>query len=180
VRPRSLGIFLIALTVVVLDQVSKYLVTNNLDLNAFYWPIPFLQPFAGLVYIHNTGAAFGMLQNQNLFFTAVAIIVVSVIVYLVRTTPQLDPMLAVSLGLLLGGACGNLIDRLRYQYVVDFIYVTRFAISNVADACITLGVVLLAVYLLFRSKSPHVTGQPVASAQSTTPVTDEPPNTAAQ
>jgi signal peptidase II len=179
VRLRSLGIFLIALIVVVLDLASKYLVTSNLELNAFYWPIPFLQPFAGLVYIHNTGAAFGMLQNQNLFFTAIAIVVVSVIVYLVRTTPQPDPILALSLGLLLGGACGNLIDRLRYQYVVDFIYVTRFAISNVADFCITVGVILLAFYLLFRSQSPHASNKLAAPAQPTTPVTDEPPNTAA-
>lgn len=178
-RSRSLAIFLIALIVVVLDQVSKYLVTSNLELNAFYWPIPFLQPFAGLVYIHNTGAAFGMLQNQNLFFTAIAIVVVGVIVYLVRTTPHPDPILGLSLGLLLGGACGNLIDRLRYQYVVDFIYVTRFAISNVADFCITVGVVLLAFYLLFRSQSPHATKQMAEPKQSTTPVTDEPPNTAA-
>jgi signal peptidase II len=179
VRSRSLSIFLVALIVVVLDQASKYLVTSNLDLNAFYWPIPFLRPFAGLVYIHNTGAAFGILQNQNLFFTAIAIVVICVILYLVRTTPRLDPILAFSLGLLLGGACGNLIDRLRYQYVVDFIYVSRFAISNVADACLTLGVVLLGFYLIFHGQSTRSTHQPAVPTQPTSSAADEPADPAA-
>jgi signal peptidase II len=113
-----------------------------------------------LIYIHNTGAAFGIFQNQNIFFSVVAVIVIVAIVIYVRRTPEIDPVIAASLGLQLGGAAGNLVDRLRFGYVVDFIYVQHFAISNISDACITLGVILLG-YQLLRY------GQPATSQVAT-------------
>lgn len=150
---RASLIFLGALLVVVLDQVSKYLVVSHLTLNEPWYPFPFLKPIFALTYIHNTGAAFGLLQNQNLFFTVVAIVVIAVIVYYVRSEQQLDPIIALALALQLGGAAGNLIDRLRQGYVVDFLHLSFWAISNVADVCISAGVVLLAYHLVFRSPS---------------------------
>ena len=150
-RRRALLIFLGAFIVVVIDQVSKFLVSTHLTLNESWYPFSFLKPIFALTYIHNTGAAFGLLQNQNLFFSIIAIIVISVIIYYVRTEQQLDPLIALALALQLGGATGNLIDRLRQGYVVDFLHLNFWAISNVADVCISSGVVLLAYYLIFRS-----------------------------
>lgn len=144
-------ILLVALTVLILDQVSKYVVSSNLDLNQSWYPFAFLKSFFAITYIHNTGAAFGILQNQNLFFTIIAIVVICVILYYLRTTPQSAPLIAFSLGLQLGGAFGNLIDRITLGYVIDFIHVSYFAISNVADASISLGCALLAYHLIFRA-----------------------------
>jgi signal peptidase II len=88
---------------------------------------------------------------MNLFFTIVAIIVSTVILLYVRSTPPPDRLIAFTLGLQLGGALGNLIDRLRYGYVIDFLHLKYWAISNVADVSISLSVVLLGYHLIFRS-----------------------------
>lgn len=152
-RRRAILIFLGAFLVIICDQVSKYLVVKHLTLNESWYPFPFLKPLFALTYIHNTGAAFGLLQNQNLFFSVVAIVVIIVIVYYVRTEQKLDPVIALALALQLGGATGNLIDRLRQGYVVDFLHLNFWAISNVADICISTGVVLLAYTLIFRMPS---------------------------
>lgn len=150
-RRRGALIACIALTVVVLDQISKYLVSTRLPLNERWNPIEWLRPIITLTYIHNTGAAFGILQNQNLFFTVVAITVITVIVFYLRSAPEQDTLVAIALGLQLGGAIGNLLDRLRYGYVIDFIHLQFWAISNVADVSISAGVLLLAYHLLFRA-----------------------------
>ena len=169
-RLRSLVIPLVALGVFAADQATKYLVSTNLELNQSWYPISFLKPIFAITYIHNTGAVFGILQNQNLFFTIVATVVIIAILYYVRSAARLDILVAVSLGLQLGGACGNLLDRLRYGYVIDFIHLSFWAISNVADASITLGVILLAYHLLFRVhpqvKPDHAATEPVPSATS--------------
>jgi len=157
VRRRAGLIFLIAFIVVIIDQISKYLVSTHLTLNESWYPFPFLEPLFALTYIHNTGAAFGLLQNQNLFFTIIAIVVISVIVYYVRSEQKIDPVIALALALQLGGATGNLIDRLRQGYVVDFLHLSFWAISNVADVCISTGVVLLAYHLIFRIPSAQTT-----------------------
>ncbi len=168
-RPRALISPVVALVIIVLDQVSKYLVATHLVLNEPRYIVPFLKPFFALTYIHNTGAAFGILQNQNLLFSIIAIVVIAIILVYVRSTPQPDLLIALTLGLQLGGAGGNLIDRLRYGYVIDFIYVKYWAISNVADICISLGVVLLGYYLIFRmpqSAAPEQVSPPQAPPSS--------------
>lgn len=155
---RASLIFLVALIVIILDQISKYLVVTFLTLNQPWYPFSFLKPVFALTYIQNTGAAFGLLQNQNLFFSVVAIVVIAVIVYYVRSEQHVDPVIALALALQLGGAAGNLIDRLRQGYVVDFLHLSFWAISNVADVCISAGVVLLAYHLLFRAPSAQPAG----------------------
>jgi signal peptidase II len=150
VRRRALVIPLVAILITTLDQISKFIVSSTLTLNEPWYPFSFLKPFFALTYIRNTGAAFGILQNQNLFFTIVAIIVITVILFYIRSTPQPDLLIALSLGLQLGGAAGNLIDRLHYGYVIDFLHLNFWAISNVSDVSISLGTVLLAYHLIFR------------------------------
>ena len=151
---RRLLIPAVALIILLLDQVTKYLVATHLELDQPWYPFAFLKPIFSLTYIHNTGAAFGILRNQNLFFTIVAfVVIIGILVYL-RSTPNPDLLLSLSLALMLGGACGNLLDRLHYSYVIDFLYLKYWAISNVADICISSGVVLLGYYMLFRMPPP--------------------------
>ena len=103
-------------------------------------------------YTENRGAAFGMFQGMGWAFIAITVLALAVVaVVLWKTRGKMHPLLAVCLGLLAGGAVGNLIDRLWLGYVVDFLYfkLINFAIFNVADACITSGAIGLALYVLF-------------------------------
>jgi signal peptidase II len=108
-------------------------------------------PYVNLTYVHNTGAAFSFLSEaggwQRWFFAALAIIISTVIAVWLSRLKAHETLLALSLSLVLGGAIGNLIDRLAYGYVIDFldIYVQswHWPAFNVADSAITLGVVLM-------------------------------------
>ena len=168
-RLRALFILLVGLAVFVVDQVSKYIVSTNFVLNEPWYPFSFLKPFFAIMYIQNTGAAFGILQNQNLFFTVVGIVVIAAILYYLRSTPHIDLIISLGLGLELGATFGNLADRVRFGYVVDFLYVKYFAISNIADVCVTTGVILLAYHLIFRAP---------AATSNTLITPDVPPSTA--
>jgi signal peptidase II len=139
---------LLSLLIVGLDQFTKFMVVDGLVL---YQRIK-VMPFFDLVRLHNTGAAFSMLANasgwQNWLFTAVAVVVsIGVFWWLTRLPKQGKTALALGLALLLGGAIGNLIDRVLYGYVVDFILVYygewAYPAFNVADSAITCGVALV-------------------------------------
>jgi signal peptidase II len=134
--------------IVVADQVTKLLVIDNLTL---YQRIPLL-PVLDLVRLHNTGAAFSFLADaagwQNYLFTGVAVAVSSAIVWWLGTLPPSGRrILATGLTLVLGGAIGNVIDRLAYGYVVDFILFHyqewSYPAFNIADSAITCGVALV-------------------------------------
>ena len=139
-----LGLSLLA---VILDQVSKLLVSHSMQL---YQSISIV-PFFNLTYVHNNGAAFSFLSEaggwQRWFFAALAIVISMVIAVWLSRLKAHETLLAVSLSLVLGGAIGNLIDRLAYGYVIDFldIYVQswHWPAFNIADSAITLGVVLM-------------------------------------
>jgi len=137
--------FVLSLTIVIADQVSKLLVIENLSL---YQRIP-LFSILDLVRLHNTGAAFSFLANasgwQNWLFTGVAVVVSLVIVWWLMTLPRHGrAVLATGLALVLGGAVGNVIDRSLYGYVVDFILFHyeswSYPAFNIADSAITVGV----------------------------------------
>jgi signal peptidase II len=162
---------------VVLDQYTKGLVRNNLPIGGFWSPWPWLTPYARIVHINNTGVAFGMFQGQNLIFSILAIIVsIAVIYYYPRVTAN-DWILRIALGFQLGGALGNLVDRVTQGYVTDFVSVGDFAIFNVEDASITTGVVilLLGVWLQDRRKKKAeatMVSEPDASGNPANPETD--------
>ena len=139
----------LSLLAVLLDQGSKLAIASSMQL---YQSIPIL-PFFKLTYVHNTGAAFSFLSDaggwQRWFFAGLALVISSVItVWLARLKPH-ETLLAVALSLILGGAIGNLIDRLAYGYVIDFLdvyYQTwHWPAFNIADSSITLGVILMLV-----------------------------------
>lgn len=137
----------IAAVIFILDQGTKWLAI------AYIGPrgVVNVLPFFDLVLVHNTGAAFGFLSQaggwQNLFFVAVAIVISVVILVMTYRLGQKDRLLAVALMLVLGGALGNVVDRLRLGYVVDFLDVYygawHWPAFNVADSAITIGALLL-------------------------------------
>ena len=135
----------VAVTVVVVDQVTKAVVTSAL---APGQSVPIIGDLLRIVFGQNTGALFGLFQNNALMFGVVSIAVVGLIVaYHARAGAS--PYLTLTLGLLLGGAIGNMIDRLRLGYVVDFvdagIGTVRFYTFNVADSAISLSILLLII-----------------------------------
>jgi signal peptidase II len=139
----------IAALVLIIDQVSKRLVLRNLSLGEEWNPIPFLRPLVSVTHVTNTGAAFGLFKDHGTLFAFVAILVVVGILIFYRFSPSDETWLRVSLGLQLGGALGNLWDRVRLGSVVDFIDFKIWPVFNLADTAIVVGVAILAFYLLF-------------------------------
>lgn len=140
---------LVAALTLALDQVTKYLVVSNLGLYESWAPVPGWAGRLDIHYVTNSGAAFGLFQNGGLFFVVVAVLVSAVILFYYRHLPDGQWLVRLSLGLELGGALGNLIDRLRLGHVIDFVDLHVWPVFNVADSAIVCGVVLLA-YLLLR------------------------------
>lgn len=106
----------------------------------------------GFTYVENYGAAFGILQGQRVLFLVLTTVVALAFIYKLFISNKTLPTLpSIGLTLLLGGAVGNLIDRAMYGFVVDMFdfYLIQFAVFNVADSCVVVGVILLAVWLLF-------------------------------
>jgi signal peptidase II len=142
----------IAGLVVALDQWTKYLVRVSLAVGEQWNPIDSLAPYVRIINWNNTGAAFGMLPSAGIFFTVVAILVSIAIIYYFPRVPREEHLLRLALALQLGGALGNLIDRLLQGPVTDFISVARFPVFNVADASISLGVLLMIVAMIQDSR----------------------------
>jgi len=142
-------LFLLAMGAIIdgFDQWTKAWVRANVPLNGDWLPswLVWLEPYARVRYWYNSGAAFGLFQQGNLVFTTLAIVVALVILYYFPRVPRHDWWLRAAMGLQFGGALGNLIDRLFFQHVTDFISVGNFAVFNVADASITVGVAVLIV-----------------------------------
>ncbi len=138
-------LLIIAAVIVVLDQFTKWLVVSNLEPGETWVPWVWLAPYARIVHWWNTGVAFGMLQGMNLVFIILACMVSLGIIYYYTLVPADDKWLRAALILELGGAVGNLVDRIRYGHVVDFVSVGNFPVFNVADSCITIGVFVLLI-----------------------------------
>ncbi len=144
--------------VIVSDQFSKRLIIGSMQLRESIEILPFFN----LTLLHNTGAAFSFLANaggwQRWFFTLIALAVSAVIVVWLKRLPAAEKWQAAALALILGGALGNVIDRMRFGYVVDFLDVYyqqwHWPTFNIADSAITVGVAILVVVILRESKRP--------------------------
>jgi signal peptidase II len=132
------------LAVLALDRWTKGLAIEHL-LDSGVRSQPILGEYIRFTYVENRGAAFGLLQNQTAFFIVVGVIVIGVIIASYRYMTEPPMLLNVCLGLQLGGAVGNLIDRIRVGYVVDFVDLTFWPVFNVADSAISIGVVVLLI-----------------------------------
>ena len=137
---------MLALAVVGFDQLTKYLIRANMTLDGPSIPE---EGFIRLTYTTNTGGAFGLLANQTFLLILAVFIAIAIVILYLRYLPADSMVLNVGLGLDLGGAIGNLIDRLRFGEVTDFIDVGAWPVFNIADSAITVGTVLIAYYLLF-------------------------------
>jgi signal peptidase II len=131
--------------VIVIDQATKYWIQSRM---AYGESSPVIREVFHITYILNPGAAFGILENKTWFFIAVALVLLAGVAYLYPRLPANQPMVKLGAGLLVGGAIGNLIDRVRIGYVIDFFDFRIWPIFNVADICIVCGVACLAYYLL--------------------------------
>jgi signal peptidase II len=147
----------IAILVLALDQLTKWWVSSALPEGGWWSPLPGLWRIFRITHITNSGAAFGIFPNQGNFFILVAVVVALAIVLFYRHLPTGEWLVRLSLGLQLGGAIGNLIDRVHYGYVVDFVDIGFWPIFNIADMSIVAGVAILA-YCLWRED--HVSSEP--------------------
>lgn len=142
--------FLISISgiVIIIDQLTKYLVRNYIPIRGTWKLLPWLRPYARIVHLANTGAAFGIFENASTYIAILAVIVAILIFIYFPEIPRNDVFLRWALAIQLGGALGNLIDRLTIGWVTDFISVGNFAVFNVADSCISIGIVLIMIPIL--------------------------------
>lgn len=142
--------FILLIVLIALDQFTKYIAVIKLKDKAAFNIIDGVLEFN---YLENKGAAFGMFQNQKIFFIFVAVILLGIIIYVLLKMPEgiKYSWLHILLVMLSGGAIGNMIDRIRFDYVVDFIYFSliNFPIFNVADMYVTVSMVIIVLLILF-------------------------------
>lgn len=138
-------LFVLPLAVVILDQFSKYIVVENMALGE---SIPIIEEVFHLTYILNPGAAFGMFAHNRLFFIAIAVVVIGIIIWARREILASPWEVKGGCGLFLGGAIGNLIDRARQGLVIDFFDFRIWPVFNIADIAICIGVGLIIWNLL--------------------------------
>lgn len=141
-------IFIIIFSVIFLDQATKFLATKFLQLNN---PVPLVKSFLFLTLVHNRGAAFGIFQNQLFMFLLVSIFAIILIICSLRDKKN-STLFKISLSLILGGAIGNLIDRARFGFVVDFLDLRVWPVFNLADSVITIAALFLSWELLFKKR----------------------------
>lgn len=164
-KPTLRNWLLLAFVVVVLDQISKWLILQHIP---YLERVPVL-PLLNLTHVYNPGAAFSFLADaggwQKHFFSVLAVAASIFIIALLRKNPQ-DKRLSLALSLILGGAIGNLIDRLMFGHVIDFVDVywgnAHFPAFNVADSAISIGAALMIWDSFAGSRKPEAneTAQP--------------------
>jgi signal peptidase II len=147
-------LIVVAGVIVALDQWTKYLVRTRIPFAGSWSPWPWLEPYVRIVHWQNTGAAFGMFQGFGMVFTLLAFIVAIAILYYFPRVPRSEWALRIAMMMMMGGAVGNLIDRLTEGTVTDFVSVGTFAVFNVADASISVGtaILILAVWISERKQ----------------------------
>ncbi len=141
---------LIAIVFIAADRITKMLITNDMTLGQSRQVLGSLVDFT---YIHNNGSAFSMFQGKQTFLIALTVILmIGVIIYWIIYKKSISIPEHIALALILGGGIGNLIDRIMYGYVIDFIDIHFIPIFNVADIAITCGCILFAITVLFQKK----------------------------
>ena len=153
-------IFLLTVAVLlILDQVTKYVIHTGM---ALHESIPVIPGFFSITYIRNPGAAFGFLAGASptfryVFFIGITIAAIGLILHYQRTYVAGALLLTISLGMILSGAVGNLIDRVRFGEVIDFLDVylgtTHWPAFNIADSAISVGAFILFIHLIQQKKS---------------------------
>jgi len=140
--------FSITSLIVLIDQLSKLYIRVNIPLNT---SIPIVRGIFRITHVENSGAAFGLLQNQTMLFIIVSFLTIALIFFYWRHIPRSTGWVYTALALVAGGAIGNLIDRIHLGKVVDFFDFGIWPVFNVADAAIVIGVVILLFISMFES-----------------------------
>ena len=146
--------YLIALILLSLDQFSKYLIRQKMYLTE---SIPVIKGMFHITYVENTGIAFGLFPRGHSLFIIISLIIILVIVFFERKKALKSPGERFCLGLVLGGALGNLIDRLRFGFVIDFLDFRIWPVFNFADSAVCIGGVLIAFFLLKKRRTKEKT-----------------------
>jgi len=156
-REKQALIYVVSILIILaIDQYSKFIVSARLSVGQ---SIPIIKNILHITFVTNTGAAFGLFKDSTLFFIIISVVVVGFVsILLLISLKKRDflskPAFNSSLILILSGALGNLIDRLRFTYVVDFIDVRIWPVFNIADISITIGTFLLILIFLFPHRAP--------------------------
>jgi len=140
---------LLALFIVVIDQLSKFYIQTHMELGM---SIPVIQDVFHITYILNPGAAFGLFENQTTFFVIIAVCMVVSAIYFYPMIPNQYRLLRFATGLVVGGAMGNVIDRIKTGYVVDFFDFRIWPIFNIADVGIVCGVGCIIFTIIYLYK----------------------------
>jgi signal peptidase II len=159
-----------------LDQWTKELVRAHIPLGSDWLPagLEWLLPYARVRHWYNTGAAFGFFKDGGLLFMILAVLVVILIIYFFPRVPRQEWYLRLAMSLQMGGALGNLIDRLRFEgRVTDFISVGNFAVFNIADSSITVGVAILVLGAYLRERALQKARRPLEDSSWAEIVEDE-------
>jgi signal peptidase II len=145
--------YIIALFVIALDQLTKWLIVKNFELGE---SVKVIEDFLYITSHRNRGAAWGILQGQMWFFYVITVIVIIGIIYYIQKAAKGKMLLGLSLGLMLGGAIGNFIDRVYRKEVVDFIntyiFGYDFPVFNIADSALVIGVGMLMIQMLLEER----------------------------
>jgi len=147
------GIMAIISTILIgSDQYTKHIIRTNLEFGQIWMPWQWLEPYARIIHINNTGAAFGLFKGANTVFMILAVIVAGAILYYFPSISKKDWLIRVALSMQFAGAIGNLIDRIIFGHVTDFISIGTFPVWNIADASITVGVAILLIGMWVQEK----------------------------
>jgi signal peptidase II len=146
---RDLPFFLLAAGVLVLDQLTKSIVRNGLAIGES-WPSD--DWLVKITHVTNSGAAFGMLQGQGVFLTVTAFIAIAAIAFYYAFPPLENGFLRLALALQLGGAVGNLLDRLRFGEVTDFFHFPHYPAFNTADSSIVIGLFVIGAFFVLNER----------------------------
>lgn len=147
----TLYVFAVASLVLFLDRFTKVIAYNSLS---EIQSIKVLGNIFHLTLVLNKGAAFGLLKDERLFFVSISVLAISLIIFYAYRHDRNNFFISSALGLVLGGAVGNLFDRIKFGYVVDFLDFRVWPVFNIADSCITTGTAILVFSLLFKQRKP--------------------------
>lgn len=137
--------YLIALILLSVDQFSKYIIRQNMSLAE---SIPVIKSIFHITYVENTGIAFGLFPQGHFLFIVISFIIIAVIIFFERKKIIKSLREKICLGLILGGALGNLIDRLRFGFVIDFLDFRIWPVFNLADSGVCIGGILMVFFIL--------------------------------
>jgi len=149
-----LKLFSIAIGVIFIDQLTKWFVRTNLNIRETWMPISWLEPYFRFIHWKNTGVAFGLFQGMGWILTSLGLVVILIIIFFYKPVFNGPAFWQIALGLQLGGAIGNLLDRINPNvgYVVDFIWIGNFPGFNLADFAIVSGAIVMLIGIWYTEE----------------------------